>query len=654
MGRSARARLAITAFAVLVVMTGITVPARADAPGAPGPDPAQYTPPFELLHPVGGRPGFSDTFGASRDGGDRLHHGIDIGAPLGTPVLATAAGVISRIDTGETAGLFVEIKHADGWHTRYLHLNNEPLPTPAWPAGSSASQDEEPPGEGATSTTTTTVPAEGPDVATTGVPPGIAVGVSVGAGDVIGYVGYSGNASSQTPHLHFELRMRDWTPVNPYPFLTGRAEPTTRYVVPDITEEPVADSMEIVGHIDPGDGFNGVVWAYAGVAYLGTYGTETACPATGMRRYDVTDPAAPAELEPISVHYPGTWTPALWVGPVTTSAFSGTLAVVAHRRCDETDIESFGGLALYDVTDAAAPALLSTFDAGPGTGGVADLDVSLDGMRAIVAMTVPNSLLAPPGAGDVRIVDITDPRTPVQIADWDLRRDLVGNSTVPQIDQSDRRAEGVAIDSSGHRAFVAYWNAGVVVLDLAIPDHPELVGWHLPTEHREGAAATATLDPHRGILAIGYRDLNPLADEIDSPDWGIGAILDAGKPGEPSLRSVYALDEAKPDRDGRIPLDGIYTPLSGAIVDDRLYVTWGSGGLRVFDLTDPEQPFEIASFTPPTRVDPQHQLNSPNGNIAMPLAWGIHVVNDVVFLADLNTGLWILHLNERRSVTSVT
>ena len=85
-----RARPAITTLLTIVLVAGIGLPARAEAPGAPGPDPAPYTPPFELAHPVEGGPGFSDSFGSIRDGGDRLHHGIDIGASLETPVLAVA------------------------------------------------------------------------------------------------------------------------------------------------------------------------------------------------------------------------------------------------------------------------------------------------------------------------------------------------------------------------------------------------------------------------------------------------------------------------------------------------------------------------------------------------------------------------------------
>ncbi len=128
--------------------------------------------------------------------------------------------------------------------------------------------------------------------------------------------------------------MPDGTPVNPYPALTGRHSETTLYVLPDITDEPILDGLELVGHVSLTEGFNADVWVDGSVAYLSTLGRGEACPATGVRRYDVTDPAEPFELEAISTEYPGTSTEAVWAGPIETEAFTGTIAAVAHGPCD--------------------------------------------------------------------------------------------------------------------------------------------------------------------------------------------------------------------------------------------------------------------------------------------------------------------------------
>ncbi len=144
MNRLVWARPVVGALVMVSVVAGMSIPARADAPGVPGPDPSLYTPPFGLSHPVAGGPGFSDTFGAIRDQGSRLHHGVDIGAATETPVLAAAPGVVTRIDVGATAGLFVEVRHVGGWRTRYLHLNNVAPPEPEPPPEEAAAEGEEP------------------------------------------------------------------------------------------------------------------------------------------------------------------------------------------------------------------------------------------------------------------------------------------------------------------------------------------------------------------------------------------------------------------------------------------------------------------------------------------------------------------------------
>jgi murein DD-endopeptidase MepM/ murein hydrolase activator NlpD len=101
-----------------------------------------------------------DTYGAARSGG-RAHKGVDIFAAKGTPVVAAAAGVIVKRDSNAVGGLSVYERDLDGRTIYYYaHLNG-------WRAG-------------------------------------LKEGDLVRQGDVIGYVGSTGNVSG-SPHLHFAV-----------------------------------------------------------------------------------------------------------------------------------------------------------------------------------------------------------------------------------------------------------------------------------------------------------------------------------------------------------------------------------------------------------------------------------------------------------------
>jgi murein DD-endopeptidase MepM/ murein hydrolase activator NlpD len=53
-----------------------------------------------------------------------MHEGLDFVAPVGTPVLATAAGEVVKAEFSGAFGHLVELTHADGFSTRYAHLNS--------------------------------------------------------------------------------------------------------------------------------------------------------------------------------------------------------------------------------------------------------------------------------------------------------------------------------------------------------------------------------------------------------------------------------------------------------------------------------------------------------------------------------------------------
>lgn len=114
----------------------------------------------------------TDTWGGARSEG-RTHEGIDIFAPRGTPIQATTAGVIYRIGDDRLGGKVVFIMGPGGAGHYYAHME---------------------------------------DYAD------ISINTWVNSGDIIGYVGDSGNAKGTPPHVHYGIYIQGRA-VNPYPLL---------------------------------------------------------------------------------------------------------------------------------------------------------------------------------------------------------------------------------------------------------------------------------------------------------------------------------------------------------------------------------------------------------------------------------------------------
>ena len=141
---------------------------------APTPAPTTTSPPAPapvtsgMICPVAGPTAYADTWGAPRSGG-RSHQGVDMISPAGTTLVAVESGSVA-MKTNNLGGNVVWLTGNSGTRYYYAHLS-------AWEGGSR----------------------------------------SVSQGDVIGYVGATGNAGVN--HLHFEVHPGGGAAVNPYPFV---------------------------------------------------------------------------------------------------------------------------------------------------------------------------------------------------------------------------------------------------------------------------------------------------------------------------------------------------------------------------------------------------------------------------------------------------
>lgn len=147
-------------------------------------------PDHTIVFPVAGEVDWTDTYGAPRSGG-RTHEGQDLMGDKMQQLVATDDGEITYLKRdGSLAGHMLELTAEDGWVYTYLHLNND---TPGTDDGL-ATEDQV-------------------------FGPGIALGAEVKAGQLLGYLGDSGNAEGTAPHLHFEMETPDGVTINAAPAL---------------------------------------------------------------------------------------------------------------------------------------------------------------------------------------------------------------------------------------------------------------------------------------------------------------------------------------------------------------------------------------------------------------------------------------------------
>jgi murein DD-endopeptidase MepM/ murein hydrolase activator NlpD len=103
-------------------------------------------------------------------GGHRAHKGIDLAAPNGTPVYATADGYVSKAERWSSYGNYIQIEHGGDMHTRFAHLSGY----------------------------------------------NVVEGQFVHKGELIGFVGSTGRSTG--PHLHYEVRVAGEA-VDPRPYM---------------------------------------------------------------------------------------------------------------------------------------------------------------------------------------------------------------------------------------------------------------------------------------------------------------------------------------------------------------------------------------------------------------------------------------------------
>ncbi len=235
------------------------------------------------------------------------------------------------------------------------------------------------------------------------------------------------------------------------------------------------------------DGQIADVSIFKNAAYLASW-SEPTCERGGFFSVDISNPAQPKQLAfvpalPGTYHGEGTHTITL-----NTPSFSGDLLAVNNEPCN-TEI-GVGGFDLYDVSDPAHPRILvqGAGDQSPDDtseeqdseavpNSAHSIFVWQDGAKAY-AVIVDNT-----EAHDTDIFDITNPREPVFIGDYDLLEIADEQGSLDDIIANSANGDAIFLHDmvvkkigNTQTMLASYWDAGYIKVDVNDPSNPRIIG----------------------------------------------------------------------------------------------------------------------------------------------------------------------------------
>jgi len=320
---------------------------------------------------------------------------------------------------------------------------------------------------------------------------------------------------------------------------------------------------------------------------------------------------------------------------------SSTTLVVAHQTA-RVGLPN-AGMRVYDVSNPAKPTELAFFDtSGPQSRGVHFVSF-VDGHYAYLATGARD--FAPANAKDdqfLMIVDLTDPRKPHEVGRWWLPGMRRGEPALLRlrIDSGYRMHTLIVDPKRPDRAYVAWIDGGVVILDIADKAKPKLVArrsWYPPD-----TGFTHTVLPllDRNLLVASEEANQDRCVDWPKRIWTVD-IHDETKPTPIVPFPAPANFDDLCKRGGRFGAHNIHvnhpTPYSRTLTE-TVVGSFFNGGVRVYSIADPKRPAEIAYLIPAAPP------GNPMGTIQMN---DVYVdENGIIYANDRVTGgLYILQYN---------
>ena len=420
-------------------------------------------------------------------------------------------------------------------------------------------------------------------------------------------------------------------------------------------------NMEVVGQSDLGGrGFNGDVWVHEGFAYVGHWGFQDwangsknrFCPQPPQSGVAVVDATDPEEPEVVATLQNPAGTSAEDV-VVYTADDGRDIAVAGLQWCGGSryDATADRGLMLWDVTNPNDPEQIGYLKTACCTRGVHEFEVERHANGHTYAYatvptsrypdsTTPSGYRDMNGAGDFRLIDITNPAAPVQVSDWGIQ-DIGGPFSAGQgCDPDPNYWHGAEPSEDGTLVFLSYWDSGFVALDVSDPANPVFEGRTIYPANADGDAHSSNYDDTRKLLFSADEDFCKTSGPAIETGYGYLRIYDYS-----NLAAPTQIGEFRTQSSLGLGAQGAgdYSIHNALVVGTDVYLSWYSDGVRVVDASDPEDPTEVAYFVPPAGQNP---VKPPQRGVLsqMPQVWGVVVDEDtgLIYASDMNSGLWIL------------
>ena len=300
------------------------------------------------------------------------------------------------------------------------------------------------------------------------------------------------------------------------------------------------------------------------------------------------------------------------------------------------------GMGVYDVSSPERPRQISFFDcSGPQSRGAHCL-WWVDGHYAHLSTGMPDSRPTNPLDDQFYVtVDLSDPTRPREAGRWWIPGTLEGDSEPPpqrhpQFDKGFGVHNVNVYPQRPDRAYCAFCDGGVVILDISEMAHPKLVSrldYHPPLP-----GFTHTVVPlfERGLMIVTEEAVREGGEDWPKLAW----VMDMRVETNPIMLAALPMPDtgdffARPGRFGAHNVHENQPVPTSFVSEELVFGTFFNAGLRVFDIANPFRPEEVAYFVPP--IPQGARANSIND---------VYVdENRLIYAVDrLEGGLYILEL----------